>query len=93
MNADPLPIEDPRDRRIATLEAQLATLQAKLAARDVRIAELEAELAAAQRAGKRQATPFARRARKADPKSRAAGQGKAALPAAPPRPKCISSTK
>jgi transposase len=52
---------DPRDARIAELVAQNAQLEA-------RIAKLEALLAAATRAGKRQAAPFSKGPPKADPK-------------------------
>lgn len=94
MTPDVLPTGDPRDARIAALEAQLAALQAQLAARDARIADLEAQLAAAQRAAKRQATPFARRERKADPQKpgRKKGQGRFAS-RAQPRPEQITETK
>ncbi|HMA36457.1 MAG TPA: IS66 family transposase [Chloroflexia bacterium] len=76
---------DPRDQRLADLAAQVARLHAQLAARDARIAELAAQLAAAQRAAHRQATPFARRERKADPQKprRKRGQGRFARRATP----------
>ena len=51
---------DPRDVRIAELEARNAQLEA-------RIAQLEALLAARTRAGKRQAAPFSKGPPKADP--------------------------
>jgi hypothetical protein len=72
------PSEDPRDRYIATLEAQIALLQAQVAALQQETAALRDQLAAAERAGKRQATPFARRQRKADPQKpgRKKGQGR-----------------
>src|SRR5665213_3530693 len=60
---------DPRDRRIAELEARNAQLEA-------RIAKLEALLAAATRAGKRQAAPFSKGPPKADPKKPGRKPGK-----------------
>ena len=94
MTPDLPPTEDPRDARIAALEAHIGRLEAQLAARDRRIADLEAQLAAAHRSGKRQATPFARRARKADPQKpgRKKGQGRFAS-RAQPRPEQITETK
>ncbi len=61
MNPDLLALPERYERQIVALQAQVADLQAQLTARDARIADLEAQLAAAQRAAKRQATPFARR--------------------------------
>ena len=52
---------DPRDARIAELEAANARLEA-------RIVKLEALLAAATRSGKRQSAPFSKRSPKLDPK-------------------------
>ena len=79
--------DDPRDQRLADLEAQVARLLAQVAAQQARIAELEAALAAAERAAKRQATPFARRQRKADPQKpgRKRGQGRFARRTPPPQ--------
>ena len=87
MSTDVRPNADPRDQRLADLEAQVARLAAQLAARDARIAELEAALAAAERAAKRQATPFARRTRKPDPQKpgRKGGQGRFARRTPPPQ--------
>lgn len=72
------PTEDPRDRVIAALEAQIALLQAQVAALQQETAALREQLIATERAGKRQATPFARRQRKADPQKpgRKKGQGR-----------------
>jgi transposase len=83
---------DPRNRRVAELEAQLrereaaiAELEAQLRQRDEviaalqeRVCQLQEQLAGAKRAGKRQATPFARRKRVAQPKrpGRKKGQGR-----------------
>ncbi len=77
MSADLRTTEDPHAQRLAELAAQVAQLQAQLAAREARIADLEAQLAAATRAGKRQATPFARRHRNPHPPKpgRKSGQG------------------
>src|SRR5690349_1688855 len=79
------PSEDPRDRHIAVLEAQIARLEAQVAALQQETAALREQLTAAQRAGKRQATPFARRERKTDPKKpgRRRGQGRFARRATP----------
>src|SRR5712692_11084713 len=68
---------DWRDRRMAELEAELEQARAENVALKARIAELERRLAELERAGKRQATPFARDEHKADPKTpgRKAGQG------------------
>lgn len=69
---------DWRDRRIAELEAQLQQAKAENAALKEQIAQLQRQIAELERSGKRQATPFSRRKRKADPKKpgRKAGQGK-----------------
>ena len=58
-----------RDRRIAQLEAQVATLEQ-------RIARLEEQLAAATRAGKRQAAPFSKGPPKPNPKTPGRKSGK-----------------
>ncbi len=94
MSTDPQPSADPRDQRLADLEAQVAALRSHLAARDTRIADLEAQLAAATRASKRQATPFARRERNPHPQKpgRKPGQGHfASRPA--PTPEQVTATK
>jgi transposase len=87
MSGAPPPSEDPRDRHIAALEAQIARLTAQIAALQQENATLREHLAAAERAGKRQATPFARRERHAAPKKpgRRRGQGRFARRAAPPQ--------
>src|SRR5689334_10789026 len=73
-----LPSEDPRDGQIAALQAQIARLTAQVTALQQENATLREQVAAAERAGKRQATPFARRARAAAPKKpgRRRGQGR-----------------
>jgi hypothetical protein len=80
MTSDLRSAEDPRDARLAALDAH--------------IARLEAQLAAVQQAGKRQATPDARRERKANPHKpgRKKGQGHFA-PRDRPRPDQITETK
>jgi transposase len=74
-----------QEAHVERLRARLAELEVQLGERDVRIEalqqqvqRLEEQLAEAQRAGKRQATPFARKKRQARPKrpGRKAGQGK-----------------
>lgn len=87
MSAAPPPNEDPRDRHIAALQAQIARLTAQIAALQQENATLCEHLAAAERAGKRQATPFARRERNAAPKKpgRRRGQGCFARRAPPPQ--------
>lgn len=113
---------DPRDERIAELEAQLAHAQTLIAGwekqngqlqeqmaglveqaaqQQQRIAELleqvaqqQQRIAELERAGKRQATPFARKERKANPKKpgRKAGRG-SFKHRAKPTPKEINDTK
>jgi transposase len=88
MDADPTSKDAPlctgciaRDRRIAQLEAQIKSLEQRLA-------KLEEQLNAATRAGKRQAAPFSKGPPKADPKTpgRKAGKdyGTKAFRAVPP---------
>jgi len=99
---------DLKDRRIAELERQLAEALAKIERLQAGNAELErrltealakikvlqAENEALKRAGKRQATPFARRKRVAEPKKpgRKAGQGKFAH-REKPTPEQVQETK
>src|SRR5712692_2976644 len=85
---------DWRDRRMAELEAELEQARAENAALKARIAELERRLAELERAGKRQATPFARDEHKADPKKpgRKAGQGLFSY-RSQPTPDEVSETK
>jgi transposase len=59
---------DPRDAIIAELRARNAQLESHVARLEARIAKLEAMLAAATRAGKRQAAPFSKGPPKANPK-------------------------
>jgi hypothetical protein len=94
MNADLLALLERYERHIAALEARGADLEAQLAQRDAHIADLQAQLATAQRAAKRQAIPFARRERKANPQKpgRKKGQGHFASRARP-RPEQITETK
>jgi transposase len=68
---------DPREVRLAELESQLRQRDTLIERLQQRITELEQQLAELGRAAKRQATPFARKRRKAKPKrpGRKAGQG------------------
>jgi TolA-binding protein len=81
------PSPDPRDVRVAELEAQLRQRDALIEALRQRIAELE-------RTAKRQARPFARQRRKENPKrpGRKAGQGRFASRARP-TPDQVTETK
>jgi transposase len=78
-----------RDARIAERDARVAELEARNARLEGRIAQLETMLAAAARAGKRQAAPFSKGPPKADPKppGRKGGKdyGTRAFRAVPPR--------
>lgn len=78
---------DPRDQHIAELEARVAELLQKLT-------ELQAQIAELERAGKRQAAPFARPTHKQHRKrpGRKAGQGKFAW-RLPPTPAQVTATK
>ena len=71
------PSPDPREVRVAELETQLRQRDALIEQLQQRIIELEQQLAELERAAKRQATPFARKGRKENPKrpGRKAGQG------------------
>jgi len=71
------PSSDPREVRVAELETQLRQRDTLIELLQQRITELEQQLAELERAAKRQATPFARKRRKANPKraGRKAGQG------------------
>src|SRR3990172_10638862 len=72
------PSPDPRDVRLAELETQLRQREALIEQLQQRLTELEQRLAEMERAAKRQATPFARKRRKENPKrpGRKAGQGR-----------------
>jgi uncharacterized coiled-coil protein SlyX len=99
---------DSRDERIAELEAQLTQAQAVIAALEAQntqfhrqvaelreqVAQLQQRIAELERAGKRQATPFARQKRSAVPKKpgRKAGQGPFKH-RAKPEPEEVSETK
>lgn len=73
----PEAFSDPRDRRIADLEEQVRAGQAQNERLRQELADLKARLAEVERAGQRQATPFARQKHKAQRKrsGRKAGQG------------------
>ena len=58
---------DPKDKRIAELEAELAQARVKIGRLQQQIERSLKEMDALKRSGKRQATPFARRERVADP--------------------------
>jgi transposase len=85
---------DVKDRRIAELESQLAQAQATIQALREQVQRLVAELEAVKRAGKRQATPFARHKRATQPKrpGRKAGQGRFAYRSRP-EPEQIAETQ
>ena len=59
---------DSRNRRIAELEAQLRERDRLITALQEKVQHLEEELEKTKRAGKRQATPFARKKRVGKPK-------------------------
>jgi len=71
-------LPDPKDQRIAELEAQLAQALALIQRLQKQVERLQAEVDELRRAGKRQATPFARRKWVEVPKKpgRKVGQGK-----------------
>jgi hypothetical protein len=70
-------LPDPKERRIAELENQLAQAHATIEALQEQLRQLQAAVEAQKRAGKRQATPFSRQKRAKNPKrpGRKAGQG------------------
>lgn len=85
---------DPRDRRIAELEEQVREGQVQIERLRREVAELKERLAELERAGKRQATPFARSKRQAKRKrsGRKAGQGSFSY-RRPPSPAEVQATK
>jgi hypothetical protein len=85
---------DPRDERIAELEAQLRERDAVIAELQERIGQLQERLDGAKRAGKRQATPFARKKREPQPKrpGRKKGTGRFASRRRP-APEEVTDTK
>jgi transposase len=70
-------LPDPKDQRIAELEAQLAQARALIQKMQKQLERLQAEVDELRRAGKRQATPFVRRKQVEKPQKpgRKAGQG------------------
>ena len=82
------------DQRVAELEAQLLQRDALIAQLQQRITELEQRLTEWEQAAKRQATPFARKPRKENPKrpGRQAGQGQFTS-RAHPMPEEVTDTK
>lgn len=91
-NKNKLP--DPKDKRIAELEQQLARALATIEKLEKQVQLLQTEVEELKRAGKRQATPFARREWVAHPKrpGRKAGQGRF-VQRAKPSLKEVSETK
>jgi hypothetical protein len=85
---------DWRERRIADLEAQLQQAKAENATLKEEMGRLQQRIAELERAGKRQATPFARREHNPDPKrpGRKAGQGRFSYRARP-TPESVDQTK
>ena len=85
---------DPRDQRIAELEAQLRERDQLIAALQEKVQHLEEELKKTKRAGKRQAAPFARKKRVAKPKrpGRKKGQGRFSY-RRKPAPEQVKETK
>lgn len=81
---DSLSLDELRDR-LHAVETEVIRLQAENARLRAENTTLHEQLAAAERAGKRQATPFARRQRKANPQKpgRRRGQGRFARRATP----------
>jgi hypothetical protein len=85
---------DWRDQRIAELEAALEQARAENGVLKEQIAQLQQRLAEMERAGRRQATPFARRERQENPKrpGRKAGQGRFSY-RVKPAPEQVGETK
>ena len=92
-NSNGIAIES-REQRIAELEARLGERDQVIAALQEKVEQLEEELAEAKRAGKRQATPFARKKRDAKRKrpGRTKGQGKFSY-RRKPSPEKVKETK
>lgn len=85
---------DPRDQRIAELEAQLRARDAVIAELQEQIRQLQERLVGAKRAGKRQATPFARRKQVAQPKRPGRKKGTGQFASRPrPTPEEVTETK
>ena len=85
---------DWREQRIAELEAELQRVKAENAGLKEELARLRERIGELERAGRRQATPFARREPKADPKrpGRKAGEGRFSYRARP-RPEEVDETR
>src|SRR5947207_3088097 len=66
--------------RVADFDARLGQRDSLIATLTGRLGMLESAVEGLQRAGKRQAAPFAKRAPKANPRSRAASPGRATAP-------------
>lgn len=87
-------VPDPKDKRIAELEAELAQARATIGRLQQQLERLLKEMDALKRSGKRQATPFARRQRVAAPQrpGRRTGQGTFGR-RAEPRPDQVAETQ
>src|SRR3990167_3815890 len=85
---------DPRDQRIADLEAQLRQALARADELQRQVVDLQARRGGAGRPGKRQATPFAREKHKTERKrpGRKAGKGRFAY-RTKPTPEQVTATK
>jgi transposase len=85
---------DPRDQRIADLEAQLRQALGRIDELQRQAVDLQTRLAEAERAGKRQATPFAREKHSSERKrsGRKAGKGRFAH-RTKPTPAQVTATK
>lgn len=85
---------DPHDQRIAELEARLHARDAVIAELQEQVRQLQEHLDGAKRAGKRQATPFAREKRVAEPKRPGRKKGKGRFASRPrPTPEDVTETK
>ena len=71
---------DPRDQRVGELEAQLRERDQLIGALQEKVQRLEEELEKTKRAGRRQATPFARKKRVAKPKRPGRKKGRGGTP-------------
>ena len=85
---------DPRDQRIAELEAQLRERDAVISTLQERVRQLQEQVGEAKRAGKRQATPFAREKRDSRPKRPGRKRGKGQFRyRSRPAPEKVTETK
>jgi len=85
---------DPRDQRIAELEAQLRARDTVIAELQEQVRQLQERLDSAKRAEKRQATPFARKKRESRPKRPGREKGKGQFASRRrPAPEEVAETK